>query len=212
LPNERELMALVLTGNEVLQNKALATRELDFFDAKGALESVADAINISPIEFAAKGVRHLRKGQSAEILFNGKPVGTVGRLSDEISSVYKFRQPVFVAEIDLETLLVAKQPEILYRSLPVYPSIQRDVSFLAKRSVSFAEIKKVIDSQGFELLRKIEFVDVYEGKGVADDERSITIRLEYRSDEKTLLEDEIEAIHSQILQKVEENLGARQRF
>jgi len=212
LPNERELFALVLTGNETLQNKALAMREMDFYDAKGALESAADALNLPPLEFAAGDARHLRKGQSAEILLDGKAVGTIGLLSDEISTAYKFRQPVYVAEVDLQTLLEARQPDILYRPLPVYPSMQRDVSLLAKRNVGFAEIKKTVETQGFELLRRVEFVDVYEGKGVADDERSITIRLEYRSDERTLMEDEIEAIHAQILQKVEENLGAKQRF
>ncbi|MGC2237893.1 MAG: phenylalanine--tRNA ligase subunit beta [Pyrinomonadaceae bacterium] len=212
LPNERELLALVLTGNETLQNKALAARELDFYDAKGAIESAIDAVNASSLEFVAKDAKHLRKGQSAEILSNGKAIGTIGRLSDEISSAYKFRQNVFIAEIDLQTLLAEKQPDILYRPLPIYPSMVRDVSLVAKRSVGFADIKKAVESQGFELLRKVEFVDVYEGKGVADDERSITIRLEYRSDERTLLEEQIEEIHAQIFRKVEEILGAKQRF
>jgi phenylalanyl-tRNA synthetase beta chain len=212
LPNERELLALIVTGNETLQNKALAARELDFYDAKGALESAVDAINASALEFVASEAKHLRKGQSASILADGKTIGTIGRIADEIAAAYKFRQPVYVGEIDLQTLLGEKQPDILYRPLSIYPSIQRDVSLLVKRSVSFADIKKEIESQGFELLRRIEFVDVYEGKGVSDDERSITIRLEYRSDERTLLEDEIEQVHARILSKTEEVLGAKQRF
>ena len=61
-------------------------------------------------------------------------------------------------------------------------------------------------------MRKVEFVDVYEGKGVASDERSITIRLEYRSDERTLTEEQIEEIHNQILRAVEESFDARQRI
>jgi phenylalanyl-tRNA synthetase beta chain len=212
LPNERELLALVLTGNETFQNKALTVREFDFYDAKGALESAVDAVNAVSLEFVAKDVKHLRKGQSAEVLVGGKTIGTIGRLSDEISAAYKFRQPVYIAEIDLQALLTEKQPDVLYRPLPVYPSMQRDVSLLAKRGVSFADIKKSIENQGFELLKRVEFVDVYEGKGLADDERSITIRLEYRSDERTLIEEQIEEIHAQILRKTEENLGARQRF
>ena len=85
LPNEHELFALVLTGSEILENKAMAIREFDFYDAKGALESAIDAVNCPHLEFAAKDVKHLRKGQSAEIRFNGKTVGTIGRLNDEIS-------------------------------------------------------------------------------------------------------------------------------
>ncbi|HEX8370281.1 MAG TPA: phenylalanine--tRNA ligase subunit beta [Pyrinomonadaceae bacterium] len=212
LPKEQELFALVLSGSETLENKAMPVREFDFYDAKGALEAAIEAINLPALEFAAKDVKHLRRGQSAEIRAGGKSVGTIGRLNDEIAAAYKFRQPVFVAEVDLQTLLQAKQRDVLYRPLSVYPSIQRDVSVLVKRGVSFAEIKQTVEAQGFELLRKVEFVDVYEGVGVADDERSVTIRLEYRSDERTLTEPEAEAVHAQILQALERDLGAKQRF
>lgn len=212
LPNERELFALVLTGSETFENKAMPAREFDFYDAKGALESAIGAIHAPDLIFKAADVKHLRKGQSAEIDLNGKTVGTIGRLSDEIANSYKFRQPVFVAEVDLQTILAEKEPPVLYRSLPVYPSVERDVSVLIKRNISFVEIKRSIESQGFELLRKIEFVDVYEGKGVADDERSLTIRFIYRSDERTLIESEVENVHGAMLKHLEENFGAKQRF
>jgi phenylalanyl-tRNA synthetase beta chain len=212
LPNERELFAFVLTGNETLQNKAMPLREIDFYDVKGTLEAAANVLKVPPLEFVAKDIKHLRKGQTAEVRLNGNSVGTIGRISDEITSSYKFKQPVFVAEIDLQALLETEEQKIAYKPLPVYPSIVRDVSLLIKRNVSFAEIKKAIEAENFELLRNIEFVDVYEGKGINEDERSLTIRLEYRSDERTLLEEEVEQIHAKNLQNLETKLGARQRF
>jgi phenylalanyl-tRNA synthetase beta chain len=212
LPNERELLALVLTGSETLQDKAMTPREFNFYDAKGALEDAIDATNAPNLSFKAADVKHLRKGQSAEILLNGKAVGTIGRLNDEILQNYKFKQPVFVAEVDLQTILAADEQTVLYKPLPIYPFVSRDVSFLVKRTLSFAEIKQTIEAQGFELLKKTEFVDVYEGKGIADDERSLTIRLEYRSDERTLLEEEVEKVHNAILQGLEETFGIKPRF
>jgi phenylalanyl-tRNA synthetase beta chain len=167
---------------------------------------------LPPLDFQAIDVKHLRKGRAAEILAGGKSIGTIGQLNDEISSAYKFRQPVFVAEVDLQTLLESKQQTIIYQPLPIYPSIVRDVSLLVKRNVSFAEIQKAIAEQNFELCRKIDFVDVYEGQGVSEDARSVTIRLEYRSDERTLLDEEVDSIHQQILQSLETNLNAKQRF
>lgn len=104
LPNERELFALVLTGSETLQNRAMPVREFDFYDAKGALESAINAMNLPAPDFQPKAVSHLRGGQSAEISLNGKAVGSIGRLNDDIQAAYKFRQPVFVAEVDLQTL------------------------------------------------------------------------------------------------------------
>jgi phenylalanyl-tRNA synthetase beta chain len=212
LPLERELFALALTGNETFQNKAMTVREFDFYDAKGALEAAFDALHLPPVEFAAGDVKHLRKGQSAEIRLNGEAVGAMGRLADEIADAYKFRQPVYVAEVDLQTLLDAGQAKVAYHPLPVYPSVVRDVSLLVKRNTSFGEIKRAIENQGFELLRGVEFVDVYEGMGIADDERSLTVRLEYRSDERTLTETDAEEVHNRILQILDEQFGARQRF
>ena len=212
LPNERELFAVLLTGGETSAGKAMTQRELDFYDAKGAVESAATALNLPALDFKAEDFKHLRRGQSARINSSGKNVGSIGRLSDELAATYKFRQPVYVAEIDLQTLLETPENAIVYKPLSVYPSIVRDVSLLIKRNVGFAEIKEAIEGQNFELCRSIEFVDVYEGKGVSDDERSLTIRLEYRSDERTLLEEEAETIHAQILKSLETNLGAKQRF
>lgn len=212
LPYERELFGLVVTGGEMLEGRATPTRQLDFYDAKGALESALDATGVSGVEFAADEVKHLRKGQTAAVLLNGKKVGYLGRLRDEVSAFYKFRQPVFVAEVDLQTLLAANTLPIVYRPLSKYPPIVRDVSLLVKRGVSFGEIHDAIVDQNVELLRRVEFVDIYEGKGVADDERSITIRLTYRNDERTLVEQEVDELHQQIIGRVEAEVGVKQRF
>lgn len=212
LPTERELFSIVLTGGKIEQNRAMSARELDFYDAKGMLEAALEAIGFTDVEFSPEDVKHLRKGQSASVSLNGKTIGYLGRLSDEIAGNYKFKQPVFVAEIDLQTALTEKTPTILYRPLPKYPTVTRDVSLLVKRSASFAEIEKTIRENAPEISRKVEFVDIYEGKGVADDERSLTIRLEYRSNERTLIDEEIDKIHASIIKIVETNLGAKQRF
>jgi phenylalanyl-tRNA synthetase beta chain len=80
------------------------------------------------------------------------------------------------------------------------------------RDIAFADIKNSVENQHIEICRGVEFVDVYEGKGMAANERSITIRLVYRSDERTLVEDEVERVHSQILASIEDELKIKQRF
>ena len=211
LPLEKEHLAIVLTGGEVLQKKAVATREFDFYDVKGAIEAAIEAIGFSDIEFENQTAKHLRKGQTAAVLLNGQTVGFIGRLSDELAQEYKFKQPVFVGEIDLQSFLNEKAAAAAYRPLPIYPSSVRDVSLLTKRSTSFDTIRKAISKQDHQLLQNIEFVDVYEGKGMADDERSVTIRLEYRSDERTLLDEEVDKVHGEILKNLESETGAKLR-
>ncbi len=212
LPKERELSTLLLSGGEIMSGRAAITRELDFYDAKGAVEALFAAVGITDPEFAGAEVRHLRRGQSATVSVDGRVIGTIGRLNEEISSDYKFRQPVYVAEIDLQAALESASSAVIYRPLSKYPSITRDVSFLVDRNISLAAIRSAASEVRNEICRNIGFVDIFEGKGLADNERSITIRFEYRSDDRTLVEEEVNAAHQVILDGLKNALGIKPRF
>ena len=212
LPNERELFSLAITGSEIFEKKVMPVRDLDFYYVKGAIEAALEAIGIDNAEFTAADVKHLRKGQSASISVGGLEIGYLGRLNDEIAANNKFKQPVYVAEIDLQAVLEVPVSQIIYRPLAKYPAIVRDVSLLVKRDITFDAIRDAIAEQHFEFCRNVGFVDIYEGKGLADDERSITIRLEYRSDQRTLVEDEVEAMHKEIIAHIERKLGIKPRL
>jgi phenylalanyl-tRNA synthetase beta chain len=212
LPSETEVFSLVITGGELSESKAMPVRQLDFYDAKGSVEAALGAAGIMGTAFTAAEIKHLRQGQAASVTLNGNIIGYLGRLNEEIAANYKFKQPVFVAEINLQAALDAHAAPIAYRPLPKYPGISRDVSFVAKRGVAFEDIRKAVVDQKADLCRNVQFVDVYEGQGLKENERSITIRLEYRSDERTLLESEIEALHKAIVAAVEDKLGVTQRI
>jgi phenylalanyl-tRNA synthetase beta chain len=212
LPVERELLGVVVTGGDAMANRSMTTRETDFYDAKGAVESALDAAGFSDVAFVADDFPHLRSGQTASISMNGKNVGNIGRLSEELSADYKFKQPVYVAELDLQAILAEEISPVLYRSLPKYPSVVRDVSLLVDRATTFDMIRNSILEQQRELCRSVEFVDIYEGKGVENNSRSLTIRLEYRSDERTLIETEVDEVHAQIIAGVEKDLNIRPRY
>ena len=162
--------------------------------------------------FSGGDLLHLRRGQAATIAVNGKSVGSLGRLNEELSADYKFKQPVYVAELDLQSVLAEETPQILYHILPKYPAVVRDVSFLVNRAIGFEQIRTSILAQGRELCRSVEFVDIYEGKGIGADERSLTIRLEYRSDERTLIDSEVDEVHNELVELVEKDLNIRRRF
>ena len=211
LPNERELFAVILTGGQIYEGRTMPVRELDFFDAKGAVETALDAVDATSVEFSAADVKHLRRGQSASIALGGTEIGYVGRLSEEIASNYKFRQPVYVAEIDLQAVLESNTSRPRYTPLPKYPAVARDVSFVVERGTSYESIRAAAVSANEDLLNSVEFVDVFEGKGLGEDERSLTVRFTYRSDERTLVEDEVNRAHDGVLTKLADELGVRQR-
>jgi phenylalanyl-tRNA synthetase beta chain len=141
---------------------------------------------------------------------SGKPVGTIGRLNEEIAANYKFRQPVYVAEVDLQTVLTEPPDPVRYAPLSKYPSVVRDVSFAVSRDITFDSIRHVIGEEQIDLCRSISFVDVYDGKNSSD--RSLTVRIEYRSDERTLIQDEVDQVHTELVRAVEEKLKIKQRI
>ena len=211
LPLEREAFALTATGGAMTANRAQAERELDFFDLKGALESVVEAMNLPPLDFAAGPVRHLRPGQSAAISIKGRAVGSIGRLADSLAGDYKFRQPVFVAEVDLTTLLEIEELPVLYSPLPRFPSIVRDVSLLVDRKVTVAELLRAArDAKAVHFIGA-HFVGTYEGEGIPDSKRSVTLRFEYRADDRTLRDEEVDEIHRPLVETLKEKFNAEVR-
>jgi phenylalanyl-tRNA synthetase beta chain len=211
LPKEREVFGIVVTGGQINEGRSIAIRELDFFDAKGALESALEVAGATEARFDAEDVKHLRRGQSASVTVGERKVGFLGRLSEEIAANYKFKQPVYVGEIDLQAVLEQSPEPVRYAPLPKYPSVVRDVSFVVDRGTAYESIKRAAVSGAPSILRSVDFVDVYEGKGLGDDERSLTIRFSYRADDRTLVEEEVNEAHQAILGRLEEILGIRPR-
>src|SRR5882724_2907791 len=193
LPHERESLALAATGGVVAAGRAQPSRELDFYDLKGALESGVAAMNLGPLTFKAASTRHLQPGQAALIMLSDKvALGAIGRLSDSLSAAYKFRQPVYVAELDLSALLSSSEKVSQYQPLPRYPSVVRDVTLQVARTVTVDDLLQVVSAQAIEDCLGAKLVGTYEGSGVPEDKRSITLRVEYRSTARTLRDEEVE--------------------
>lgn len=212
LPDETLALSLVATGGAVEENKAQAERELDFFDLKGALETAVDWMNIHSMNFTPASARHLRAGQGALISSSdGKQLGTIGRLAESVAASYKFRQPVYVVELDLSALLSGPAKDIQYSPLPRYPSVVRDISLLVDRSVALDEIFAAIDKQQVADCRSVKLVGTFEGGNILASKRSVTLRLEYRSDDRTLRDEEVEEYHSRLTSALLETFAAEQR-
>jgi phenylalanyl-tRNA synthetase beta chain len=212
LPREREALALVATGMAIEAGRVGAARELDFYDLKGALEAVIDAMNLRPLRFEAAHVRHLRDGQAARITnADGQNVGSLGRLEEAVAGLYKFRQPVYAAEVDLSALLEMEEMPVLYTPLSRYPSIGRDVSLLVGRRVTLAELLDRVRAEQVEQCREARLVDVYEGANLPAGKRSVTLRMEYRSEERTLRDEEVDELHARLVRALEAEFGAQQR-
>ena len=210
LPQERESLGLIATGGVLEEARAQAPRDTDFYELKGALEAALHAMKLAPWHFSKANVKHLREGQAARITgVDGTEVGTIGRLAESIAASYKFRQPVYIAELDLTALLDSESRPMQYLPLPRYPSVVRDVTLLVNRDVSFAELVQFADSERIANCSGVMLVGTYEGKNIPDDKRSITLRMEYRSTEGTLRDEEVEERHRGLIDSLLSKFNAK---
>ncbi|HYR75866.1 MAG TPA: phenylalanine--tRNA ligase subunit beta [Pyrinomonadaceae bacterium] len=211
LPDEREALTLAATGGVLEADKAGASRDFDFYDLKGALDTAREALKLPALDYHAAEVKHLRAGQSAAVSINGIRVGSIGRLAEAAAGIHKFRQPVFVAEIDLTALLEIKELPVLYARLPRFPSVVRDVSLLVDRQVTVAELILAANIQKVENCVGVMFVGVYEGEGIPEGKRSVTLSFEYRASDRTLRDEEVDELHWPLVKGLQEKFAAEVR-
>ena len=178
---------------------------------KGGLETAIEALKRPSLDYEAADVKHLRSGQAAAVSINGKRVGSIGRLAETTAAAYKFRQPIFLAEVDLTALLEIRETPVLYSRLPRFPSIVRDVSLLLDRKITVAELLRAANDQKAENCVGARFVGAYEGANLPEGKRSVTLRFEYRAADRTLRDEEVDELHWPLVKALQEQFDAEVR-
>src|SRR5262249_191741 len=155
-------LALICTGARNESDWQAASARVDFFDVKGAVESVAESLSLPPLEFAARETAsHLHPGRAALISLAGNQVGSVGQLHPRVAAAYKFKEPVFVAEMDFGVMLGADRDEVRYQPLPKFPTVVRDLALLIDTSVPMAAIERAVNELGIPELVGFKLFDLY---------------------------------------------------
>jgi len=148
---------------------------------------------------------------SSHIKIEGETIGAFGKVKSEIARKFDIKQNVYLAEIYLEGLLRHVNFQKRFTPLPRYPSIKRDVSMIIDDSVTSSNILEVLRQESKGLVKAIKVFDVYKGHQIQQGKKSLAYTLEYRSDEKTLKDEEVGQIHRNIQEVLVKKLGAEIR-
>ena len=118
---------------------------------------------------------------------------------------------VLLSEIYLERLLRYAKPQRHFQALPRYPGITRDISFMAKDTVSTKQLLEFIQEKAGHLLKEAKVIDYYQGKQIPAGFKSLTVSCLYRSQERTLTEEEINPLHAAVLTGLTQEFGVQIR-
>lgn len=206
-------LAIVLSGEMPLQGK-LRRRPYDFYDAKGLLEGIMDLLGIGKSRYQIKpwslGGSELHPGKAAEIRMGKTLLGYLGELRPDEAKRRGLSSSSVVLELDLAALLDLKVGKLTATIPPKFPSVSRDLAFVIAKDVPYEDIAREL-SRSDALLRKVEVFDVYEGENIAPTKKSVALTLTYRSDERTLKEEEVAAAVNKAISCLTAHFGAEIR-
>ena len=207
---QTQKIAGLISGSNQPEQWMNNTREVDFFDIKGEVEAL---LNLSETGQQTEWItgKHsaLHPGQSATLLFEGETVGYVGSLHPKIQKQFDLTQETFLFEINLSILGKNKLPS--YKPLSRFPTVRRDLALLVNEDVSYAEIKKSLSSLDNKMITASHIFDVYQGEGVASGLKSIALGLILQDFSRTLEEQDVENVVTQIVTQLNKDVGARLR-
>jgi phenylalanyl-tRNA synthetase beta chain len=186
-------------------------RHADFFDLKGALEELFSRLGIKTAEFNGEPRQILEGSSSCGIYINEKCIGLLGELRSEYLDRFDLKERLFIFEINFSAILDDINLRRHFSAIPKYPSIKRDISFVVDEKISSARIMQVIRSEASALIKEIRLFDKYDGGHIPPGKKSLAYSIEYRSNDRTLTDDEVNSLHSNIINTLRSELGAQAR-
>ena len=211
---ERRAVAFAWAGERTPGHWSAQPAPVDFFDVKGTAELLGDVLGAAPLDFSLSSASFLVRGRSADVSTRGCLVGSVGLLDPAIAAARGFpaSEEIYVGEIDLDALASVVDPaELRTHALPKFPAIVRDVSILVAEALPAAAVRGTIRSAAPAMLESLVEFDRYKGKGVPEGRMSLSLRLTFRSAERTLTDDEVEATMSTIVEALKAAHDAERR-
>jgi phenylalanyl-tRNA synthetase beta chain len=201
-------VAILLAGENSVPSWNQRPRPFDFFDLKAFVQQAIG----SPIQLRRTEPNRLAALICQAIGADGSVVGTVGQLRPSRARDFGSRYPILVAELDLSATQ-SFQPFRL-RPLDRFPSVTRDIAFLADRNLKFAKVLETLHSGNEPLLADIQIFDLFvdpTGEKIPKDRKSMACSLTYRATDRTLTQDEVNAVHQKLKRLLVERLGVTLR-
>jgi len=200
LPDERMQMTLGMYG------------ECDFFTLKGVVEDMLDSLGLGGrSEYAPTGEHpFLHPGRAADVTIDGEKIAYIGQIHPEVMDNYNMKGEVYVAVIDMPTLVPKATFDRKYEGVAKFPAMKRDLSMVMKKDIFVGQLEKIFKDKGGKLLESYELFDVYEGDQIEKGYKSVAYSLTFRAKDRTLEDAEVSKIVEKILDELKK-LGVELR-
>ena len=211
LPEEIEMAAGLMTGGRYSQAWYENDTDCDFYDIKGAVEGLLAGFNIDNVRFTKMPVElcsYTRYGYTAQIIAGNETIGIIGEVHPEVLGNFDLKQKAFIFELNCNTVLSLSDRDKTAGQLPKFPASTRDITIITDKNIEAMSVLEKINSIGEKLIENTHLFDIFEGASIPAGKRSVSIRITYRSSEKTLEDGEVNNIHKNITDRLTMEFGA----
>ncbi|WP_409311644.1 phenylalanine--tRNA ligase subunit beta [Pseudomonas putida] len=207
---QQPMIAGVVTGSRLPEGWANGRDGVDFFDVKADVEALLGYSGaLSDFTFSAGKHPALHPGQTAVIERDGKLVGYLGAIHPELAKALGLDRPVFLFELVLGDVVEGRLPK--FSELSKFPETRRDLALIAGRDVASSAVLELIRDNAGEWLTDLRLFDVYQGKGIDPDRKSLAVGLTWQHPSRTLNDDEVNTTLQNILTSLEQRLNTTLR-
>tara|TARA_B100001013_G_scaffold202698_1_gene122809 strand:- start:87 stop:893 length:807 start_codon:yes stop_codon:yes gene_type:complete len=208
--NEKEVIAGITYGSRAKEQWSLESNPIDFYDVKGDLDLLFTSLKIKDqISYTKDSHPMLCPGKNAKIDLGSSTIGHVGELNPELTMDLDLTQNPICFEIYKDNLKLPSQS--YYQDNPYFPSSRRDISLLMPEDQEISTILKTIKQLEIPILNNIIIFDVYKGKNIESERKSVALGLIFQANSRTLTDDEIDKYMSQIKGQVVSNFEIKIR-
>lgn len=203
---EKNYLALYLTGNVEEETWIRPARTADFHDLSSVVHKMLKKFRLPNSQTT---VIHAEGFQYAiQLQVGDKVIGTWGQLTSSVSALAEVRQPVFYAEFDWDLLIKYTKGNLFYQEVSKFPEVERDLSLVIDKRVTFQEIESLALQTERNILKKINVFDVYQGDKIGEDKKAYALTFTLQDNNKTLTDKIIDKTMERLMQVYQDKIGA----
>ncbi len=203
--HEKNHIAGLVYGSSQPEQWSSEMRDVDFYDVK----STVDTLTKGQAEYRKEAHPALHLGQTARVYLDGKAIGWLGKLHPKWQQHHDLAKNTILFELETAALLSVTIAS--YKAVPKSLAVRRDIAIVVDRDIEAQAIVDAAYHANIPLLYKVQLFDIYQGKGVAEDKKSLAFLILMQDTHKTLVDHEAEAAMATLLQLLADKFDAQLR-
>lgn len=210
---ETNYLSIFLTGSQNQETWVENQQSINFYDLKGLVDAFVSRFGLDNLKFESKESSLSCFDYALSYFFNNKELIQFGKVDAKIQKKFDVQNEVFYAELNFDVFmeLLRFTKNIQYKEVSKYPSVRRDLALLIDEAVTYSSIEEIAKKQSKKLLKEVNLFDVYTGKNLEQGKKSYAVSFSFQDETKTLVDKEIDAVMSKLVDSLEKELGAKLR-